>query len=489
MDYNNIEKAEVIPNASSMIESFRAVGYSFETAIADIIDNSISAEAKNIWVNFEWKGSETWFSIKDDGIGMNNDELIQAMKPGSKNANTVRQQNDLGRYGLGLKSSSFSQCRKFTVISKRKNSSVSYWTWDLDYVNDTCKWEVLKILPKMNFQDEINNLNSGTIVIWNKLDRLVKNFDENDEKTLDKFLIIMERTKKHLSMVFHKFMESDKINIYFEDRVIKPWNPFLIKENATQEFPQEILDNEAVSIQGYVLPHKSKIDEETYKYGEGPKGWNGQQGFYIYRNNRLLVAGGWLNFFRMEEHYKLARIKIELPNNLDEEWQIDIKKSIARPPLILREQIRAYAANVRMQAVEVYRHRGKILSNIQGQNFIPLWVYQKKGDKWFYKLNREHPLIENIQTLAENKSQKAISALLNFIESTIPVKSIYIKEAENSEEQGVPTDNIDLNAIKQVMHKMYDNLINEGRSEETAKTKILNIEPFNHYPDILETLN
>ena len=119
IDYSSLQTVTATPEASSMIETFRSIGYNIETAIADIIDNSISAEAKNIWINFEWLGADTWLSIKDDGFGMNNEELIQAMRPGSKNPLEDRTDNDLGRFGLGLKTASFSQARKLSVISKK----------------------------------------------------------------------------------------------------------------------------------------------------------------------------------------------------------------------------------------------------------------------------------------------------------------------------------------------------------------------------------
>ncbi|MDQ4121741.1 MAG: ATP-binding protein [Acidobacteriota bacterium] len=494
LDYSQYETTPAIPEASSMIETFRAIGYSIEAAVADVIDNSISALAKNIWINFEWKGSETWLSIKDDGHGMNNEELIQAMKPGSRNPLDDRTSKDLGRFGLGLKTASFSQCRKLSVISKRENLEPVFWTWDLDFVNESKAWNLIKYLPdEEKFNEEIRQSKSGTIVIWNDLDRLVKNLKTDDDKSLDKFLLTMEQIKKHLAMVFHRFLEKGniekgKIKIFFQDRPIEAWNPFLINENATQPQPEEPLQN-GVVCKGFVLPHKSKITDEIYKHAEGPKGWNEQQGFYIYRNERLLLAGDWLGMFRKEEHYKLARIQIDLPNSLDAEWQIDIKKSVARPPMALRDRLRAYAGKVRSQAVEVYRHKGRTVRQLPGQKFVPLWVEHKRGDKWFYKINREHPLLSEIKDQAQSEPQKAIERLVRFVEETIPTKSIYIKEAEESEVLGKPFEGIDQEPIRKAMKQMYDKLTSEGKTDETAKALIFNIEPFNHFPHFLEFIN
>jgi len=489
IDYSKYIKASAIPEASSMIETFRAIGYNIETAIADIIDNSISANAKNIWISFEWKGPDTWISIKDDGSGMDNDELIQAMRPGSKNPLLDRSAKDLGRFGLGLKTASFSQCRILSVISKKENIKPVFWTWDLDFVNQTGNWNLINYLPDDSFKKEIGELKTGTIVIWNNIDRLVKNFKSDETKSLDKFLLIIEQVKKHLEMVFHRFIESGKLKIYFQGRLINAWNPFLSNESATQGFPEELYNNGKISVKGYVLPHQSKISDIKFKDAGGPKGWNAQQGFYIYRNDRLLLAGDWLGMFRKEEHYKLSRIEINLPNSLDSEWQIDIKKSIANPPHILQDQLKAYAGKVRAQAVEVYRHKGKNIKPYQGQKFVPLWVDHKRGDKWFYKINREHPLLEKIKIQAEEKPDIAIETLLRFIEETIPVKSIYIQEAEKPESQGKPFDGINHDEIRNLMKNIFDSLINQGKTIEEARGVIINLEPFNHYPEYVANLN
>lgn len=489
IDYSKYPTTSAVPEASSMIETFRAIGYSIEAAVADIIDNSVSAGAKNVWINFEWLGEATWLSIRDDGNGMNNDELVQAMRPGSKNPLEDRNSKDLGRFGLGLKTASFSQCRRLSVISKKENYSSVFWTWDLDFVNQSGKWDLIQYLPEGNFQQLIDESRSGTIVIWNAIDRLVKDLNREDEKALDKFLLIMTEVKKHLAMVFHKFIENGRIKIYFQDRLVDAWNPFMPDEPATQGSPEEPFYNGKVIVKGYVLPHKSKITEEKFKDGEGPKGWNEQQGFYIYRNERLLLAGDWLGMFRKEEHYKLARIEINLPNHLDSEWQIDIKKSVARPPLTVRDQLKAYAARVRAQAVEVYRHKGKNVRPYPGQKFVPLWVDQKRGDKWFYKVNREHPFLEIIKQQAFEKPERAIESLLKLIEETIPVKSIYIGEAEEPEAQGKPFEGADQELIMKTMKQMFDNLISHGKAPEQAKAIVLNIEPFNQFPHFVEIIN
>ncbi len=487
-DYSKYNTTSAEPEASSMIETFRAIGYSIQAAVADIVDNSISAGAKNVWVDFEWKGADTWLSIKDDGLGMDNEGLIQAMRPGSRNPNEERGKKDLGRFGLGLKTASFSQCRKLSLISKKAESLSVFWTWDLDFVNQTGKWDLINYIPEQ-FKGGLDNLESGTIVVWNDMDRLVKNLKEEDKSSLSKYLIIMEHVKKHLAMVFHRFIDNNRIKIFFQQREIEAWNPFLTDDAATQKFPEEPLQNNRVKVRGFVLPHKSKLTDEEFRAAEGPKGWNEQQGFYIYRNERLLVAGDWLGMFRKEEHYKLARILIDLPNNLDAEWQIDIKKSVARPPLILRDQIKAYANKVRSQAVEVYRHKGKVLQRKYPTiQFQPVWHEKQRHGRRFYEINREHPFILSIIDSLDGKTT-VLNQLLRFVEETVPVPLITIKESEQPELQGQPFEGTDQEPLRNAMKLMFDKLVGEGRSADQAKAMILNIEPFNHFPHFIEFKN
>ena len=213
-----------------MIETFRAIGYSIETAVADIIDNSVSASAKNIWITFNWKGSETSLAIKDDGNGMSDEQVVRAMRPGSRNPRDTRSAKDLGRFGLGLKTASFSQCRKLSVVSKPENGQPAFWTWDLDFVNQTGEWDLVNYLPEdEKFRTELLALKSGTIVIWTDIDRLVRDFQSTDVKALDKFLkIIMEQVKKHLAMVFHRFVTNKTLRFIFRTGSLRLGPSFLL---------------------------------------------------------------------------------------------------------------------------------------------------------------------------------------------------------------------------------------------------------------------
>jgi hypothetical protein len=488
MDYTALQKASAEPRASSMIETFRAIGYSLETAVADIIDNSISADAKNIRIDRHWHGGKSVITIKDDGNGMTSDEIVQAMRPGSQNPLASRSEKDLGRFGLGLKTASFSQCRKLTVLSKKKDYASVYWTWDLDYVAETNKWELIRWIPE-GYEHELDDVESGTVIIWSDLDRVIKpDTSETNENAKIKFSNAMDRVKNHIAMTFHRFIEEKTFTLYWSSHIIEPWNPFCTTETKTQPLPLESLHGGG-SVKGYVLPHQNNFSSEAaYKRAEGMNGWPGHQGFYVYRGKRLLLAGDWLGLFRKEEHYKLVRIQVDLPNTLDSEWQIDIKKSRAFPPASCREQLEAYAKVVRGRGAEVYRHRGRILKQRAGVSFQPLWLEKKKDNKWSFVVNRENAIVTTAKDMAKTNPDQAIETLLRYIEEAIPAPSIFIKEVEEKEVPKEPFSDISEELIKSMIVPIFNNKIEEGYTVEEAKKFISGIEPFNHFEPLIETL-
>ncbi len=488
MDYSKYITATAIPEAASMIETFRAIGYSLETAVADIIDNSISANAKNIFIRRYWRGGKSIITIIDDGKGMNSEEIIIAMRPGSQNPFSDRLETDLGRFGLGLKTASFSQCRKLSLMSKRRGESTSFWSWDLDYVTQSNKWELLQWMPE-EFLSDLDDWSSGTVVIWSDLDRVIPpQTAETDEKAKRKFSFALDKVKNHIAMTFHRFIEDKSIKIFWGEHAIEAWNPFCPDESKTQEQPTDYITGD-VKMKGYVLPHKNNFSsEQAYKKAEGINGYPAQQGFYVYRGKRLLLAGDWLGMFRKEEHYKLVRIQIDLPNKLDTEWQIDIKKSKAYPPVICREQLESYAKSVRAIGSDVYRHRGKILRERAGQSFQPLWLEKKKDNMWSFVVNREHLIIKSFINFAREKPEQAIEKLLKFIEEAIPTKTIYINEAQCEETQKTPFSDISDQFISEVLMLMYNNQISSGKTPEQAKAMLKILEPFNNYEDLIDKL-
>jgi hypothetical protein len=486
-----VEQFEVIePNAAAMIESMRAVGYTPQAAMADLIDNSLSARARNVWLTFFWDGPNSYIVVRDDGRGMSEAELSNAMRLGSRSPLEKRDLADLGRFGLGLKTASFSQCRRLTVRSKPAGGGAATRRWDLNYVNRTEEWRLLKepapaSEPRLQGLDE---LESGTVVLWEDMDRLVEQASGGDKRAQLRFLDLARSTEKHLAMVFHRFLEGrGELAIWINNVRIEPWDPFLTRQPATQRLAEEVLfvNGTRVLVRPFVLPHHSRIHAEVHREAAGPGGWNAQQGFYIYRNRRLLVPGDWMRLgFLKEEHCKLARIQVDLPNSLDSEWHIDVKKSTARPPGPLRDDLRRIATITRQRASEVYRHRGKMVAREMSDEYTFVWKRMVRRGKIFYRVNRDHPLVK--RTLEElGLRSEDLETLLRMVEETVPAPLIALDVSEKPDEQSTPFEGSVPSEVQVVVRRMYRVLRDTGLSDVDARSRLLGMEPFNHFPELV----
>ena len=485
---NSEEKYDITqPEPSALVESLRAFGYSLQTAIADLVDNSIAAKAKNVWIHFEWDGSKSYITIKDDGEGMTEKDLISAMRPGSQSPLEERSPKDLGRFGLGLKTASFSQCRRLTVISKVKNGNTEQRCWDLDYVKKTKEWRLLKTIEPepLAFLNETIAI-QGTVVFWQKMDRISGNYSADDDKAYKRFLEGASKVKQHLEMVFHRYLDRPSaFKIWMNGHPLKAWDPFMKGEIATRELPPEKLmcDGKELTVTPYVLPHQSKISTEAHRNASGPHGWNAQQGFYVYRNERLLVGGDWLGLgFQKEEHYKLARIQVDLPNSMDGEWQIDVKKSRAKLPGNLKGDFKRIASLTRNEAVEIYRHRGKVISRKNAQNFVFMWEQKTRHGKFFYSINREHPLIQQVY---RSGIKSDLDALFSILEESIPVSHILVTNAGEPEKFSTPYENAPSEILQSVLLSSFSALLNSGIEEAEARRRLLAMDPFSLFPDFV----
>ena len=186
-----IKFTENKPTADVLMKSMRSMGYSFEAAVADVIDNSISVKASLVEIKFPFAPDDVYIAICDDGSGMSATELHDAMKYGSALKRDCRSEDDLGRFGLGLKSASLSQCRKLTVASK-KDGIISACIWDLDVVEEKRDWIMVECdneeIKGIRFIDFLESRASGTIVIWENFDIMRKSagseYSELDRKSV-----------------------------------------------------------------------------------------------------------------------------------------------------------------------------------------------------------------------------------------------------------------------------------------------------------------
>lgn len=482
-----MKKAEIAtPNPKSTINSYRSFGYNLSTAIADIIDNSISAEATQIKIEYEWNGQNSFIAIYDNGRGMNKEELVLAMTPGSKDPEEERDGKDLGRFGMGLKTASFSQCKRLTCVTKKENYATIKRCWDIDFINQENVWQLLDDISDEMFFEKINQQKSGTLVLWEKLDRIVGKAQVDNESVKNAFYQEMSVVRSHLALVFHKFIESKKIKIFFQNEEIQAYNPFLLHLSTKPEMGQpEYFDN--VEVTYFILPHMSNIDKEEYETSGGALGWFEEQGFYIYRGDRLLVAGDWLGLQKKRDFSKLARIAVNFSNENDFNWHLDIKKSTANPPIEIRRELDRIAKIAIKKSANIYNWRGqKTISEIGSLNNEPLWIDEKtrEGIKK-YKINRKHPIIE---ILLKNSDKLLIKAL-KLLEENVPVELILSNQNEDPSfhELEKPMD-IPSQELIDLALELYKIYISQDIPENLAREQIMRSTPFNLFPLINEYL-
>ena len=265
----------VAPRADVLMESLRATGYSLPDAVSDLIDNSITAGSRNIWLNFHWAGADSWTSILDDGCGMSESALIGAMRIGSRSPREVREPSDLGRYGLGLKTASISQARSLTVATRvAERDGTTTRRWDLDHLAATGDWQLLHV-PVETVGDDVERLSQlehGTLVVWNKLDRLVGDVGADNARARQQFHDALRAVEVHVAMVFHRFMvQRNSISIWLNGQMVKPWDPFLADEDATQWLAPETLGppHAKIVVTPYVLPHHTRLTGEKHRAAGG----------------------------------------------------------------------------------------------------------------------------------------------------------------------------------------------------------------------------
>ncbi|MBW1675729.1 MAG: ATP-binding protein [Deltaproteobacteria bacterium] len=475
------------PRADAMVASMRAIGYDLAMAIADLIDNSIFAGAGNIWIKYHWEGSGSWIYILDDGHGMSEEKLKEAMRLGSQSPSEERDPKDLGRFGLGLKTASFSQCRVITVYTKTPEGATSLRCWDLDHVEETQRWELDTIPPKdtESILANLDELPHGTMVLWQGLDRVVEADDPDDEEGMRTFYNKFLAVQRYLEMVFHRYLSPPaNLKITLGTAELKPWDPYLRNNPFTQELASERYEDGTVRIVPFVLPHVSKRTDTESASGAGPKGWNAQQGFYLYRNKRMIVPGGYLDFGIVpEEHYKLARIMVDIDNRMDHEWGIDVRKATASPPDRLRAEFEKVAKATRKVAADVYRARMGTVRTTRRRSTSEVWKRMRRGDKIVYEINKRNEVVKEILDEISPPASWT-NKLFHVIETTVPHRLIVMdnSEMEDCHVDLPPEVNMPSQELIDLCIEFYKRHRNGGRAHEVAIDLTLAVEPFNTHP-------
>jgi len=364
-----VSSVEVIPSARRLVKSLRDVGYEFVTAVADLIDNCIEAKAKTVWVDVVWDGEDSYVSIADNGEGMALSTLKEAMRFGSERDYGGE---DLGKFGLGLKTASLSQCERFTVASRSNPSraDINAYRWDVEHVEATNRWEILPVRTADLHEGVRQHLKdtTGTVVVWERLDRILGYKKPDGESARKQIHAMCRELEDHLAMVFHRFLAGEvrgkRLAIYVNENKVMPWDPFARKEDNTQCLEVKTLKHEGsdgkgdVIVEPFVLPHQSRFaSQEAFNRASGPEKWNKQQGFYIYRADRMIQSGGWSGLRALDEHRKLARIAISFQPKLDDEFKINVAKMRVSLPAALRDMIAKAIGPAVTLAEDEYRQR------------------------------------------------------------------------------------------------------------------------------------
>ena len=462
------------PKASILIESMRDVGYSLETALADVVDNSISAGARNIRIQVEATGVAR-IGIADDGAAMSRGELFEAMRLGSRNPLEARAQRDLGRFGLGMKTASFSQCRKLTVVS-RKEGETSVAIWDLDYVATVDRWSLLTPDDhgSIPFIESLGP--EGTLVVWEKMDRAVE--DAGSDEARRHFIKRVDEASRHLELVFHRYLAGErglaKVSMSVNDLPLKPFDPFHSSHSATIPGDTEVVlvAGQRVEITPFTLPHHRNVSTAEWERYAGAAGYLKNQGFYLYRERRLIIHGTWFGLARQTEITRLARVRIDMPNGLDAAWHVDVKKAWARPPLQVRERLQNIIRELGAPSRNVYTHRGRVLHDSR----LPLWQRVQENNLLFYRVNPDSPLISEFRATLPSDLVASFDRMVQLVGAGLPVDAIFADLAGSPE--AVSQAGVADESLRHILTITYQALLNAGISRETVTAMLRASEPY-----------
>lgn len=470
------------PNLKVFINSLRDIGYSCETVVADLIDNSIAAGSKQIKIYA--LPSKSSLVIFDDGCGMNNGELVEAMRLGT--IHEYRSEKDLGSFGLGLKTASFSQCKKLTVVSSRKSDTNCY-CWDLDYLAERDDWEmttpdIIAIQSLLDGLDtsiwnDFSARGHGTIVIWEKIDRY-------DDKQFNEML---SNVSKHLALVFHKYLGQTgfcghHIEMYLNNNKIKAFNPFFSRNDSINRASQTgkidvfvLSTGEKMAVTYHVLPPLGKLSKQEYEELGTLDGFTKSQGFYLYRQGRLLVYGTWFGLAKINDASNLVRIEIEINNRQDALWNIDVKKSTAYPVTEIRNYLRHYVNKPIERSKRVYRNTGikapEITDSYWNETVNPSGI----------KLNFENQRLRELDGTLSEDQKRLLHRYLNCLQDCFPKERLYNLMAVNSPSEmnsGEISEDILIEEI--AYHK------GKGRSKDFVRKVLLSDEYYMNSEQLIE---
>ena len=409
------------PSAKALMTSARSFGnYDLAAALADLIDNSIKAQASVVHIVARYGGDSPSVELVDDGVGMTRAELHAAMRPASADPDAERSPDDLGRFGWGMKSASFSQCKNLTVISKAAGEQITGARWDLDNIDD---WQ-MAVLDSRACEALVSELapivDHGTSVKWANCDRL----SEDGNLTETRFNELISEAANELSLIFHRYLTGrakgrQAIEIRLNGNPIEAHDPFVENHPATQalEVEEMVFASGSVIVKPFVLPHFTKLTTVELERLGGQSGFIRNQGFYVYRNDRLIIHGTWFGLFKYGELSQLVRVSVDIPNTMDSWWKITVDKSDAQLPSALKSRLKSLMVRIKGRSVRVYRGRG---GRIDRGDVESVWSRYARNGEIRYRINREHP---SISSLLDGDAAEDARAALDLVEKFFPVSA------------------------------------------------------------------
>ena len=472
------------------------MGYSFESAVADVIDNCISAKCTTVKLFFPTEPTqEMVVGILDDGEGMNEETLFEAMRYGSSDSELERDENDLGRFGLGMKSASLSQCRIMTVASL-KAKKINAFVWDFNYIQEKKKWIVKELtsneISALPYIDALKGLGHGTLVLWQDFDILSKS---NGGLVYDALCDKRDSVATNVSLIFHNFLSAkgkEQIKMYVNKSKLKPMDPFLQshpKTTTKKERSIAILDSKGrerqIWVKPYVLPFATDLNDEHKRLIGGIETLRIKQGFYVYRNKRLIIWGTWFGMKPRSELTKNARVRVDIPNTLDDIWSIDIKKQTATIPKQIQRQLRQRVEDAMGISVKTQTHRGR-RENVDDIDYI--WDRMEgRGNAIYYQINRENKVFRMIKEKMSEEDFILLEMLIKEIEQNVPTQQIYIDKSNDVLKEDESEARID--EVYQLAIYMVNQAKSFGlRSVSDIITELMKTEPFCKYKSIEEKL-
>ena len=243
------------------------------------------------------------------------------------------------------------------------------------------------------------------------------------------------------------------------------------------------INNEEVRVKPYVLPYPSKLSASDIESMGGKDELRLKQGFYIYRNKRLIVWGTWFRLIRQNELGKLARVRVDIPNSLDSMWEIDIKKSTATLPDCIKKNLAAVVKNAVGRSERVYKYRGR---NVQTDDLVHAWNPVDFRGTSQYQINRDLPLLKMLENHLDEDGLALFDNFLKMLEDTFPYADVYYRLASN--EANVTEKALETDEARQIALQMVRQAQEPGGNVPQLLSVMDKMDFFVKYPDVLKEL-